>query len=97
VGLADRQDHLPNQLSGGQRQRVAIARALVNSPKILFADEPTGNLDSKSGREVLGIFEALNAQGTTVVMVTHDPAIAERAKRKLTLGDGALIGDSRAV
>jgi putative ABC transport system ATP-binding protein len=97
VGLADRQDHLPNQLSGGQRQRVAIARALVNSPKILFADEPTGNLDSKSGREVLGIFEALNSKGTTVVMVTHDPSIAERAKRKLTLGDGALIGDSRAV
>lgn len=97
VGLADRQDHLPNQLSGGQRQRVAIARALVNSPHVLFADEPTGNLDSKSGREVLGIFEALNAQGTTVVMVTHDPSIAERAKRKLTLGDGALIGDSRAV
>jgi putative ABC transport system ATP-binding protein len=97
VGLSDRQDHLPNQLSGGQRQRVAIARALVNAPRILFADEPTGNLDSKSGREVLGIFEALNAQGTTIVMVTHDPAIAGLAKRKLTLGDGALIGDSRAV
>ena len=97
VGLADRQHHLPNQLSGGQRQRVAIARALVNSPHVLFADEPTGNLDSKSGREVLGIFEALNARGTTIVMVTHDPAIADRAKRRLTLGDGALIGDSRAV
>jgi putative ABC transport system ATP-binding protein len=97
VGLADRQHHLPNQLSGGQRQRVAIARALVNSPHVLFADEPTGNLDSKSGREVLGIFEALNARGTTIVMVTHDPAIADRAKRRLALGDGALIGDSRAV
>lgn len=97
VGLTDRRNHLPNQLSGGQRQRVAIARALVNSPRVLFADEPTGNLDSKSGREVLGIFEALNARGTTIVMVTHDPSIAERAKRTLVLGDGALMGDRRAV
>jgi putative ABC transport system ATP-binding protein len=97
VGLADRVNHVPNQLSGGQRQRVAIARALVNNPSVIFADEPTGNLDSKSGREILAIFERLNAQGVTIIMVTHDPAIAERAKRQLVLGDGALIGDSYAT
>jgi putative ABC transport system ATP-binding protein len=97
VGLADRVNHVPNQLSGGQRQRVAIARALVNNPSVIFADEPTGNLDSKSGREILTIFERLNAQGVTIIMVTHDPAIAERAKRQLVLGDGALIGDSYAT
>lgn len=97
VGLSDRISHLPNQLSGGQRQRVAIARALVNNPSVVFADEPTGNLDSKVGREILGLFERLNSQGVTVIMVTHDPAIAARARRKLVLGDGALIGDSHAV
>lgn len=97
VGLADRMLHVPNQLSGGQRQRVAIARAIVNKPSVLFADEPTGNLDSKSGREILNVFEHLNAQGVTIIMVTHDPAIADRAKRKLVLQDGAIIGDSRAV
>lgn len=97
VGLKDRMHHLPNQLSGGQRQRVAIARALVNAPRVLFADEPTGNLDSKSGKEVLALFEKLHSEGVTVIMVTHDPSIAERAKRKLVLGDGALIGDSGAV
>jgi putative ABC transport system ATP-binding protein len=97
VGLADRLHHVPNQLSGGQRQRVAIARAMVNKPRVLFADEPTGNLDSASGKEILKLFEQLNREGVTVIMVTHDPAIAERAKRRLVLGDGALIGDSRAV
>jgi putative ABC transport system ATP-binding protein len=96
VGLADRMFHLPNQLSGGQRQRVAIARAIVNNPSVLFADEPTGNLDSKSGQEILSLFEGLHAQGVTVIMVTHDQAIAGRAKRRLVLQDGSLIGDTCA-
>jgi ABC-type lipoprotein export system ATPase subunit len=90
VGLADRVQHLPNQLSGGQRQRVAIARAIVNRPQILFADEPTGNLDSKVGQEILSIFEHLNSLNVTIVMVTHDPAIANRAKRRLVLEDGSV-------
>jgi putative ABC transport system ATP-binding protein len=76
---------------------VAIARAIVNNPRVLFADEPTGNLDSKSGGEILALFQRLNSEGTTVIMVTHDPAIAQRAKRRLVLGDGALIGDSSAA
>jgi putative ABC transport system ATP-binding protein len=97
VGLADRMLHLPNQLSGGQRQRVAIARAIVNNPRVLFADEPTGNLDSKSGSEILSLFHKLNSERCTVIMVTHDSAIAQRAKRRLVLGDGALIGDSSAT
>jgi putative ABC transport system ATP-binding protein len=94
VGLRDRMSHLPNQLSGGQRQRVAIARAIVNTPSVLFADEPTGNLDSKVGGEIVTLFERLNSEGVTVIMVTHDPAIAQRAKRRLVLGDGALVQDS---
>ncbi len=97
VGLSDRMRHKPNELSGGQRQRVAIARAIVNNPRILFADEPTGNLDSKSGREVLALFEKLHQSGVTILMVTHDPSIAERAKRRLVLADGELVGDYRAA
>ena len=96
VGLADRMLHLPNQLSGGQRQRVAIARALVNNPALLFADEATGNLDSKSGKDIIALFEKLNANGVTVIMVTHDLSIAERARRRLVLGDGALREDRHA-
>lgn len=97
VGLEDRMNHLPSELSGGQRQRVAIARALVNQPKVLFADEPTGNLDSRSGKEILGLFEQLNASGVTVIMVTHDLSVAQRARRKLVLGDGRLLEDLRAA
>ena len=95
VGLADRLLHLPNQLSGGQRQRVAIARALVNDPQVLFADEPTGNLDSVRGQEILEIFESLHQQGVTVILVTHDPAIAKRAHRELVLRDGRIVEDLR--
>ena len=95
VGLADRLLHVPNQLSGGQRQRVAIARALVNNPRILFADEPTGNLDSVRGQEILDLFEILHNQGVTVIIVTHDPAIAERAHRELVLRDGKIVEDRR--
>jgi putative ABC transport system ATP-binding protein len=97
VGLSDRVNHRPNELSGGQRQRVAIARAIVNSPKLIFADEPTGNLDSKSGRDILTLFENLHAQGVTVLMVTHDPSIAERAHRRLVLKDGCLMEDIRGA
>ncbi len=97
VGLSDRVNHRPNELSGGQRQRVAIARAIVNNPKLIFADEPTGNLDSKSGRDILSLFENLHAQGVTVLMVTHDPSIAERAHRRLVLKDGGLLEDIRGT
>ena len=97
VGLSDRVNHRPNELSGGQRQRVAIARAVVNNPKLIFADEPTGNLDSKSGKDILGLFERLHTQGVTVLMVTHDASIAERAHRRLVLRDGALVEDIRGV
>ncbi len=96
VGLAERAHHMPNQMSGGQQQRVAIARALVNEPQILFADEPTGNLDSKTGQEILTEFERLNRElGQTIVMVTHDPAVAERAPRQITVRDGVIAADIR--
>lgn len=90
VGLADRLKHKPGELSGGQRQRVAIARAVVNSPSILLADEPTGNLDSVAGGDILEIFENLNKVGNTVIMVTHDPAVAKRASRVIKIIDGKI-------
>jgi len=93
VGLSDRVNHLPNELSGGQRQRVAIARALVNSPSILFADEPTGNLDSKSGNDIFRIFEELHRDGVTIIVVTHDAALASRARRIIALSDGRITED----
>ena len=95
VELADRQTHRPNQLSGGQRQRVAIARALVNNPSILLADEPTGNLDSKTGVEIMGVFEKLHAAGNTVVLVTHEPDIAAYAHRAIHIRDGQVEKDVR--
>lgn len=91
VGLLARAEHYPSELSGGQEQRVAIARALVNSPKVILADEPTGNLDSSTRDEVLALLESLNAQGVTLVVVTHDPAVAQRAARELTLSDGRVM------
>ena len=93
VGLADRADHFPSQLSGGQQQRVAIARALVNEPHVLLADEPTGNLDSKTSAEVMGVFQRLNDDGITIVMVTHELDIAHYCKRNLIMRDGRVVGD----
>jgi putative ABC transport system ATP-binding protein len=93
VGLSKRADHMPNQLSGGQQQRVAIARALVNEPQLLLADEPTGNLDSKTSIEVMGVFQKLNEQGITIVMVTHELDVAHYCKRYLILRDGVVVRD----
>ena len=93
VGLAERVDHKPNEISGGQKQRAAIARSLVNDPAIILADEPTGNLDSKSSNEIMDIFTELNNEGVTIVLVTHEPDIAEYAKRIITFKDGIIISD----
>jgi putative ABC transport system ATP-binding protein len=93
VGLAGREDHHPSQLSGGQQQRVAIARALINEPEVLLADEPTGNLDSRTSIEIMAIFQQLNERGITVIMVTHEPDIAAYAKRNVMMRDGVILDD----
>jgi putative ABC transport system ATP-binding protein len=95
MGLSDRAHHRPDQLSGGQRQRVAIGRAMIMRPKLLLADEPTGNLDSTSGSEVVDIIEDFNDEGLTVIVVTHDPALGQRARRHLLMVDGRLHQDTR--
>lgn len=93
VGLAERSDHTPSQLSGGQQQRVAIARALVNRPALILADEPTGNLDSRTSVEIMGVFQSLNEQGITIIMVTHEPDIAAYTKRNILMRDGVIRAD----
>lgn len=95
VGLADRMDHRPNELSGGQRQRVAVGRALVNNPSIILADEPTGNLDSKTSEEIMNLIDAIHQAGNTVILVTHEEDIAQRAKRVIRLRDGVIESDNR--
>ncbi|HJM71450.1 MAG TPA: ATP-binding cassette domain-containing protein, partial [Gammaproteobacteria bacterium] len=97
VGLTDRSDHKPEQLSGGQRQRVAIARSIVMEPDVLLADEPTGNLDSTSGREVLKLIEELNLSGLTLIVVTHDREMGERSNRLIRLKDGKIITDQSNI
>lgn len=97
VGLAERMDHKPNEMSGGQRQRVAIARALVNSPSILLADEPTGNLDTRTGEEILELFESLAAKGNTLIVVTHEEQVARHARRIIRIRDGLVASDEIAV
>ena len=96
VGLGAREQHRPSQLSGGEQQRVAIARALANSPTIVLADEPTGELDARTGAEMIALFERLNADGTTIVVVTHDEDLARAARRVIHMRDGAIVGDERA-
>jgi putative ABC transport system ATP-binding protein len=94
VGMGDRVDHLPSELSGGQQQRVAVARAIVTNPSLILADEPTGNLDSHSTADVLDIFERLNAEGRTVVLITHEDEVARRAQRVVRMADGLIVADS---
>ena len=94
VGLGDRMDHKPSELSVGQQQRVALARMLANDPAVILADEPTGNLDPETASQVIGFFEEFNEEGRTIVMVTHDPKAAERAKRMVRLTEGRLVGES---
>jgi putative ABC transport system ATP-binding protein len=96
VGLADRQHHRPTQMSGGQQQRVAIARSLANNPDLLLADEPTGALDSSTGKDVMALFEQLNSEGLTVILVTHDANVAARARRRVGFRDGLIVSDEGA-
>ncbi|MEG0163015.1 MAG: ATP-binding cassette domain-containing protein, partial [Mucinivorans sp.] len=93
VGLEERMDHRPNELSGGQRQRVAVARALINNPSIILADEPTGNLDTKTSIDIMGLFEKIYSQGNTIIVVTHEEDIARHARRIVRLRDGAIESD----
>ena len=95
VGLTDRINHAPSELSGGQQQRVAIARALVNNPSIIFADEPTGNLDSQTGDDVMNLFKELNKQGQTIILITHEEDIAKQSKRIINIKDGLIESDNR--